>query len=209
MRKAYLLVSLLPLACGQSGPSSPGQVRGAMVVLHTRTNILTAPAGNWSADSPLRARVEASFPSACVDLDDDDDGVPNVVDVDHVDDAADVVEDQCHRCNRGPGEAGDFRLRVEGTDVRLDRGVVLARAADGTLTVPSLGGRITILVTPATQVEGVPTPGSEIRAEGTLTGTNAFTATRLEVLCPGPAPLNPADVPPEAEPVPDDPAHHT
>src|SRR5262249_10814950 len=103
MRKAYLLVSLLPLACGQSGPSSPGQVRGAMVVLHTRTNILTAPAGNWSADSPLRARVEASFPSACVDLDDDDDGVPNVVDVDHVDDAADVVEDQCHRCNRGPG----------------------------------------------------------------------------------------------------------
>ncbi len=211
MRSALILIGLLPVACGQGGPESPAQVAGAVVVLHTPTEILTVPAGDWADDSPLRAEVEASFPAACVDLDDDGDGVPNVVDVDRADDdAEDRVEHECHRCNRGPGSAGDFRLRIDGTDARIDRGMVIARAADGTLTVPSPDGAITIVVTSATRIDGgEPTPGSEIRVEGTLTGPNAITATQVEVLCAGPTPLDPSEVPPEAEPVPDDHPHHS
>src|SRR5262249_46541904 len=85
-----------------------------------------------------------------------------------------------------------------------DRGRVFQRAGDGTLTVPSPDGPITILVSALTRIDdGQPSPGADIRAEGTVApGTRTIAATRVRVLCPGPAPVDPGDVPPGSVPAP-------
>src|SRR5262245_42787410 len=184
MRRTLICLSVFWIACGQESTApSPAEVTGAVVVAHTTTGIVTASTADWE-NNPFRERVDELFPSICLDFDHDDDGVPDSVDIDRDDDGPDAVEHQCHRCNRGPGESVDFRLEASGGESRLDRGIVIARAADGTLTVPSPDGPITIHVTATTRIDdGTPTPGSEIRAEGPVEATRVFTATEVKVLC--------------------------
>ena len=197
-------------ACGQSQDgASPGQASGALVVLHTRSAIVTAPAADWDRN-PFRERVDGFYPAVCLDRDDDHNHVPDSMDVARSEDdnGSDELEHQCHPCNRGPGKSGDFRVRVEGDRAELDRGRVFQRADDGTLTIPSSDGPITVVVSGATRIDdGDPTPGSEIRVQGSVSaaGPRTIAASELEVLCPGPAPIGDDDLPPGTEPVPTDP----
>jgi hypothetical protein len=142
---------------------------------------------------------------------DDDDDRDGGVDEDGGRDGGDDLtpierSHRCHRCNRGPGESGDFRLEIRGDEARLDRGTAVA-ASDGALSVASPDGAIRVLITAATEVRaGTPAPGAEIRVEGAASrdAANALTitATRLEVLCAAPAPMPEDEVPAEAQPVP-------
>lgn len=174
---------------------------------HTATSVACAP-GPSAADD--RTKIEDYYPSACFDGDADADGTPDFLDIDFLgSDAAEtpIARDdlRCPRCNRGPGTQNDFRLRTSGTVAELDRGKVYTRAGD-VLTVPTPDGALTVVITPDTRIDdGQPSPGAEIRVEGTIVNGEVH-ATRLEVLCPAPAALPPDDVPPDAdEPSPGDP----
>lgn len=201
-------------ACSSSGPGgqSPAELKSAIIVVTTRSAILTAEITDWSAQ---RQRVDQFYPSICVDNDADENGVPDTMDLDRsADDTGDddLIENRCQPCNRGPGESGDFRLKIEGSVAELDRGRVFQVAADGTLTVPSPDGPITIVVGAGTRIDdGQPTPGSDIRVEGTVSsaGPRTITATRLKTLCPGPKPVDDGDVPPGSTPAPTDPPPST
>lgn len=107
----------------------------------------------------------------------------------------------CEVCNRGPGQAGDFRFEVKGPEGRLERGRVFSRVG-ATITVASPNGPVTITTNSATRVRGEPTPGSDIRVRGVVQGTRSVLAVELEVLCPGPTPLPPDQLPPGTNPVP-------
>lgn len=115
------------------------------------------------------------------------------------------TEHGCKRCNRGPGQQGDFRFEVSGTAGKLGRGRVYT-SVNGTLTIPSSLGNITVVITSSTRVDdGVPAPGSEIQAEGTVTQSNGLwtlTASRVKVLCPAPPAVDPTQLPPGTTPVP-------
>lgn len=185
-------------------PGTPGTSQSAsFVCFYTDTDILC---GDIPADDEeLAQRVEDFYPSACFASDEDDDNVPDFVDADSYDDGYDgstaEAELRCQECNRGPGNEGDFRLKIDGGQAELERGKILV-AGDGTLLVPTPDGVLTIIVTAATEVrDGQPRPGAEIRARGVLDETEALVAERVEVLCPGPEPLLPEEIPTEAEPV--------
>jgi len=212
MHKALVVTAgaLVLAACSSNGTGSqsPGQLQSAIIVVATRSAIMTAEITDWNAQ---RERVEQFYPSICVDTDADDNGVPDTMDLDRsADDTGEVgeLEDRCQPCNRGPGESGDFRLQIEGTQAELDRGRVFQVAADGTLTVPSPDGPITILVRPGTRIDdGQPTPGADVRVEGTVSsaGPRTIDATRVKTLCPGPKPVDDGDVPPGSTPAPTNP----
>lgn len=179
--------------------------------MHTRSAILAAPVDGTNT-TDIRTRVDSFYPSVCLDVDEDGDGVPDTLDVRHSgedsdDSAGNDVDHRCQPCNRGPGKAGDFRLRVEGQDAELDRGRVFTRAGDGTLTVPSPDGAITITVPAGIRVDdGVPSPGSDIRVKGVVgDGVRSIVATEVKVLCQGPQPVDDDQVPPGSQPVPTDP----
>src|SRR5205085_7936411 len=97
-------------------------------------------------------------------------GTPDFLDIDFIGSQTSIPRDdlRCPRCNRGPGTQNDFRLRRSGNTAELDRGKVYVRAGDE-LTVPTPDGALTIVITASTQLDdGQPTPGAEIRAEGTI-----------------------------------------
>jgi hypothetical protein len=190
---------------GEGGGSTgepAGQAESALsTCFFTDTAVYCSPAPDWSDDDDLRVRVEDFYPSACVDDDHDGDRVPDFLDVDG--DGGDFDDDlRCRECNRGPGGSGDFRLEVDGSEAKLDRGTVYLHDADeGSLTVPNpQGGALTIQLAHAERIEdGLPTPGSEIRAEGEMDEDGVLWAERLKVLCAAPDPLPPEDVPPDCE----------
>jgi hypothetical protein len=214
---AVILSALV--ACTQSPSPNPGMVGSSdpsselglgahgVAVFALNNRVVTVPVTDWSQD--FRTKVEDYYPSACFDRDDNHNGLPSTFEAEgaeddsdggtHAEDEADADAGEhsglrCQRCNRGPGTQGDFRLRLEGQNAELARGRVLSVQADS-FTVPSPDGDITVQFDAATQFDdGTPTPGAEIRAEGVVsTGTRTFLATRIKVLCPGPATL-PDDV---------------
>jgi hypothetical protein len=142
---------------------------------------------------------------------DDDDGGPDDDDGGHGDDDDEdgghgdggKVDDhlRCHACNRGPGNSGDFRLELDGDEAKLDRGRVYL--VDGNqLVVPTPDGALTIVLSAGTRIDdGYPTPGAEIRAEGTMSASGELLAERVRVLCRAPAAMPPDQVPPGSEPV--------
>jgi hypothetical protein len=108
---------------------------------------------------------------------------------------------RCHACNRGPGNSGDFRLELDGDEAKLDRGrVYLVNGNE--LVVPTPDGALTIVLSAGTRIDdGDPTPGAEIRAEGTMSASGELLAERVRVLCRAPAAMPPHQVPPGSEPV--------
>ena len=111
---------------------------------------------------------------------------------------------RCARCNRGPGQGGDFRFEVNGSEGKLDRGTLLA-ASSTELTVKGPSGLIHLLLSSATRFDdGTPMPGSEVRAEGIASrvadGWN-IDVTRVKVLCPGPKTIDESEVPEGSTPV--------
>src|SRR5262249_10809082 len=145
MHKAVVIAgALVVAACSSSGTDSqsPGQLRSAVIVITTRSAIMTAEITDWGAQ---RERVEHFYPSICLDTDADRNGGADTMDLDRsADDTGDddQIEDRCQPCNRGPGQSGDFRLKIEGSQAELDRGRVFQVADDGTLAVPSPDGPI-------------------------------------------------------------------
>jgi uncharacterized protein DUF5666 len=106
----------------------------------------------------------------------------------------DGIEDQeeCDRCNRGPGVAGDFRFEISGTFAELDRGRVdavngssLTVSAPQSVTINGvITSTVTIVTNSSTRVQGTIAAGAEIRAQGTLQADGTILASELEVLCP-------------------------
>ncbi|HET9476492.1 MAG TPA: hypothetical protein VFP63_03285 [Dehalococcoidia bacterium] len=98
------------------------------------------------------------------------------------DDVASVSEDAEH-CNRGPGHAGDLRLEVRGKGVDIKRATVLS-SDGGVVTLKTLGGQITVLITDETKVIGDLSLASEVRIKGDLDENEAVVADRAWALCP-------------------------
>lgn len=202
LRSLLLLSSLIFTGC-MADTDATSSADSALTCFHTSSSVACAKGGGQGGDAE-RTKVEDFYPSACLDGDADADGTPDFLDLDFLgtDAAAQPVgrdDLRCPRCNRGPGTQNDFRLRIEGSNGELDRGKVFSRSG-GLLTIPTPQGALPIVITSQTRIEdGDPAPGAEIRVEGTV-ANGELTATSLKVLCPAPAPLAPADVPPEAEP---------
>ena len=226
MRRSPLL---LAVSCSLIGCSQGASTRAAPTeaVFFTSTAMLSsklssaevevdggsgsAGGGGASGADRLRERVRQFFPAACLDGDSDNDGVPDSEDhsLDNATpEAAETAEAdsgnddnalRCHACNRGPGNAGDFRYEEKGTEATLDRGRIVSRT-ETTIVVAGPSGPITIELTASTQLRsdhGAPTPGAEIRARGDLraAATRTFQALELEVLCPGPGVVPDAQLP--------------
>jgi hypothetical protein len=109
---------------------------------------------------------------------------------------------RCRVFNRGPGESGDFRFEVDGSEAKLDRGKVYLRQGQ-VLIVPSpYGPSVKILLAESTEIDdGKPMPGAEIRAEGWMRDDGVVEADRVKTLCRAPIAIPQDDIPPEAEPV--------
>jgi hypothetical protein len=120
------------------------------------------------------------------DDDDDSDGRHDDADDDDDDDGIDD-SDECERCNRGPGESGEFRFDVRGDEWELNRGRVAS--VDGsviTILSPVVhAGSATLVVTSdaATSIEGALAAGAEIEAHGNIV-EGVFLAEEIRVLCP-------------------------
>jgi hypothetical protein len=228
---ATFLAFLAEAACssGADAQLSQGvQARALSVCFFTADAIECTPAdGELAAE--FRARVEDFYPSICLDTDSDGDGIGDFVDArddgddtelddvgddhggDDLDDDSDdngVDDDsQCHVCDRGPGEQGDFRLEREGDAARLDRGTV-SSVSEGFVLVPTPYGPAQIVISASTLLDtshGALGTGAAIRVEGTwVEGADiVIQATWLEVLCPGPAPVPDEVVPEDAVPATD------
>lgn len=183
------------LAACSSEPATSASSKNSVVVFHTATAVMTVHESDIEA-TRFRQKIDQFYPAACVDRDDDDDGIPNSADHhsrpddDGDDDDRDGGADDdlqplrdggddespleqtrgCSGCNRGPGTAGDFRLELRGNEAQLDRATVGSVDAAGVITVASPDGAIRISVGGGTEVrEGQATPGAEIRVEGTFT----------------------------------------
>lgn len=210
------------LAACSSDPSLTATGKSSVVVFHTASAVLAVREADIEA-TRFRTQIDRFYPAACIDRDDDDDGIPNrhdhharAGDDDPGRDAGAGDDDDrspiettrgCGACDRGPGESGDFRLELRGSEAKVDRATVGSVDAAGVITVASPDGAIRIAATTGTEVrDGQPTPGAEIRVEGTFVrdaaGAITITATRIEVLCAGPAPMPAGEVPPEAQPIP-------
>lgn len=207
---------------GAGAPASgvEASASSALVLFHADNGLYALKAADLPRER-LKVVVDDFYPSVCFTRDVDEDDVPDSVDDDchaksdadadagtRSDEDSDAEHERqhgCETCNRGPGTQGDFRFEVDGTQARLDRGRVLTRNA-GVLEIPGPQGTVTVVLGADTEVrDGQPTPGSEIRVEGKLDGPAAnrrILATQVKVLCQGPAPLPPGQVPPEAKPVP-------
>ena len=85
-------------------------------------------------------------------------------------------------CNRGPGHAGDLRLDVKQGKVDLKRGTVLT-FTPGSLTVDTLGGPVTVMITDETKVKGDLSLAGEVRIKGELDG-DTIVADKAWALCP-------------------------
>jgi hypothetical protein len=188
---------------GEGTDEPGGSVEGALSACFFSDSAVYCAPTDWAEGDDLRVRVEDFYPSACVDDDADGDRVPDFLDLDG--DGGDFDDDlRCGECDRGPGESGDFRFEVDGDEAKLDRGTVYLYDADeGSLTVPAPHGEaLTIQLAYAERIEdGLPTPGSEIRAEGEIDEDGVLWAERVKVLCAAPDPLPPEDVPPDCEAV--------
>src|SRR5262249_55289741 len=102
MQKALAVSACAALlaACiaSSTGSQSPVQVASAVMVITTQSGIMTAEITDWNAQ---RERVEQFYPSICVDVDNDDNGVPDTLDLDRSadDTGADAnLEDRCQPC---------------------------------------------------------------------------------------------------------------
>lgn len=192
--------------CGAPEPApdskfQPGSSRSELVVFHTHSSVMTVPATAQALER-LRVRVENFYPAACIDRDDDGDGLPNTLEP-HSSSGSSGDALRCHSCNRGPGTNGDFRLETRGEEFRLDRGRVSARTGSQ-LEVPSPSGKLVIPISGSTEIrDGDPVPGAEIRVEGRLTPAG-IQATFIKVLCPGPGIVPEGALPDGATPVPGD-----
>jgi hypothetical protein len=200
----------LVLAAGCAASEELDRSTAALACFHTDSQIacVAPPADGPEADE-LRTKIEDFYPSACFDGDHDADGVPDFLDLEFLAAHAAGGEDDreganralgCPRCNRGPGTAGDFRLRIDGEVGELDRGKVYLAEGD-VLTVPTPEGLLRIVVTAETRLEdGAAAPGAEIRVEGTFDLDGALIASRLDVLCAAPGAVPDDEVPEDAEP---------
>ena len=95
-------------------------------------------------------------------------------------------EFKVEECNRGPGQAGDLRLEVKDGEVKIKRGTVLS-FMDGTLTIDTPAGPLSVLITSDTEVRGDLSIAAEVRLEGTLDEDGAVVAEKVRALCPGEA----------------------
>ena len=114
-------------------------------------------------------------------------GAPGTIDELQVCGAVEAVEEEAavqeamvepEECNRGPGTAGEFRLRIEDGDVRIDRATVLDTDP---LTVGDPDRTVSIALSGVTAT-GL-AEGDEVRVEGTRDGSTV-NVDRFEVLCP-------------------------
>jgi hypothetical protein len=86
-------------------------------------------------------------------------------------------------CNRSPGRAGDMRFEVDHDEVKIKRGAVLA-FVDGSLTVDTPGGPITVMITSDTEVKGDLTLATEVRLESAFDDAGNILAEEIRALCP-------------------------
>ncbi len=101
-------------------------------------------------------------------------------------DAVEQAEVEQEACNRGPGQAGDFRLKIEDNEAEIHRGTVLSASGD-VLEVGDPDGdpSITVDISGA-EIEGTPDVGDEVRVEGVQQTDGTILAEEVEVLCPHP-----------------------
>ncbi len=213
MRKLGLVATfglVTLLACGTQNDEEQfiAQHQDALAVFTTANGIMTMPASQLGPGSFTFEKVRAFYPVVCLDLDTDHDGIPDSFDLNYNGSPKSVnpsaLPHPCHRCNRGPGVNGDFRLRVKGTTVDLQRGRVSVLGTN-TLTIPSPNGPITVNWTAATKLKDGPVgPGAEVRVRGTMSGPNTIAADLIWVLCPGADMNNPGGSPgtPDGLPIP-------
>lgn len=104
------------------------------------------------------------------------------------DPAAAQVEDEV--CNRGPGEAGEFRIEMDDDDeVEIKRGTVVAGSFDEdemSLEVMDPSGTVSevfMVMFNEAEVDGDLSLAEEVRVEGTLDGTT-IQAEKVKALCP-------------------------
>lgn len=97
------------------------------------------------------------------------------------------VEVELEDCNRGPGTAGDFRLRIDDDEAEIHRGTVLSASGDF-LEVGDPDGDPSVVVdiSQAEEIEGSPDVGDEVRVEGVQQTDGSILAEEVKVLCPHP-----------------------
>ena len=86
-------------------------------------------------------------------------------------------------CRRGPGHVGDLRLEVSGEAVEIKRGTVMS-FTPGVITVKSLGGSITVMITGDTKIIGDLSLATEVRVKGDLAQDGSVVADRAWAICP-------------------------
>lgn len=168
----------------------PGALVEATVDAGTEINIDQAsPAG-----TPVKVEgtidgdtfVARQVNSAC-----EDEVVPD--DQNEVDDEdEDEVEAEDEDCNRGPGEHGDLRVKIEGNEIEIERGTVLSFDG-GVLMVDAPAGPFTVMIDAGTEVDGDLSLATEVRVEGTLTDGASVQAEEVKTLCPDAAHHDDAD----------------
>ena len=227
-----LCLITLALACDSAAPApAPGtqDTAATRVVFHTQSAMLVAsvsPADAADEHGWFREVVRDYYPAVCLDVDRDEDGLPDATDHSFDDsaeasdagtgpvDADEPTADRalrCKRCNRGPLNSADFRYEERGARADLDRGRVLSMTATQ-VVVAGPGGAVTIEYGEKTDLDtkhGALAPGAEIRARGTLrqNAVRTIEAERLDVLCPGPGIIPESEIPagvPVAPPAPTD-----
>lgn len=146
-----------------------------------------------SQEDELQAEDDDRDHDGQLDAADDDrdgDGTANQADDDDDDDGVED-KDECDACNRGPGEAGDFRWELRGDEWQLERGRV--QAVSGTTVtvlspfVISAGGSSSAtlaLSAVGASVEGPLAAGAEIAARGKVAADGTLHADEIRVLCP-------------------------